>query len=544
MSVPTTSTPLSKHEDVDTGMEWDVIVIGTGVGGATAGNALAQSGLSVLFLEKGARIVSSDAANEDESPEGRLARGWWPHSVSQAQANGASRRFFAAVGCAVGGSSIHYAAALERMAGSDFDALPTSGGVGVSWPVGFEEMLPFYIAAEKLYHADDVPLEAQLQRMSEWDRGLMAQMRRNGLQPEPLHVAIRYDERCSECIGTICPRQCKSDALTACLDVALRLPNCRLLEHCDVQSLDSGPRRVRSVRALHQGRELTLTAKTVILAAGAMHSPQILLRSSNEAWPHGLANTSDQVGRNLMFHTSDIFAVWSPHRLDRRGRQKKSISVRDYYLHDGQRLGYVQSMGLEAGRGVIAAYLKEHLRRLGVHNELLLSLLVKVPSHIGAILFGEAGLFAGMTEDDPNPDNRITLDPDEPDGASFTYTIKDDLRRRAQGLYSAFSRGVRPWRIARISPRLEMNYGHPCGTCRFGDDPATSVLNRYCRSHDIDNLYVVDSSFMPRSGAVNPSLTIAANALRVAAHITGRIADDAGSAAPAYAADRLGRHDS
>jgi choline dehydrogenase-like flavoprotein len=127
-----------------------------------------------------------------------------------------------------------------------------------------------------------------------------------------------------------------------------------------------------------------------------------------------------------------------------------------------------------------------------------------------------------MTEDDPNPENRIILEKNEPDGAGFTYTITDDLRLRAERLHTEFARRVRPWRLVRLSPQLEMNYGHPCGTCRFGDDPATSVLNRDCRVHDIDNLYVVDASFMPRSGAVNPSLTIAANALRVAEHITER----------------------
>ncbi len=287
--------------------------------------------------------------------------------------------------------------------------------------------------------------------------------------------------------------------------------------------MEADSSQVRAVRAVYGGRELSLRARIVVLAAGALHSPQILLRSSNEHWPNGLANNSDQVGRNLMFHTSDIFAIWAPRRLDRRGRQKKSISIRDFYLHDGERLGYVQSMGLDAGRGVIASFLKDQLRRLGLRNELLLSLVVKVPTHIGAMIFGQAGLFAGMTEDDPNPENRISLDRTEPDGASFTYTITDDLRRRAQGLYSELVRRVRPWRLVRISPRLDMNYGHPCGTCRFGDDPANSVLDRNCRTHDIDNLYVVDASFMPRSGAVNPSLTIAANALRVAGHIAERI---------------------
>jgi choline dehydrogenase-like flavoprotein len=498
---------------------WDVIIIGTGVGGATVGRSLALAGLSVLFLEKGGRIGPGDAGGAAVTPESRLAHGWWPHPVSRRQANGEQQRFYAAVGCAVGGTSIHYAAALERLSVSDFDGLPTSGAAVSPWPVSFGEFVPHYEAAEKLYGISGESSDIAERRMSEWDRALLKQMRQNGLRPDPLHVAIRYDEQCEECIGRVCPRDCKADARVTCLDEALRQPQCQLLEQCDVQTLEAGRDSVRMVKALHRGRELALRARIVVLSAGAMHTPLILLRSRNEFWPRGLANGSDQVGRNLMFHTNDIFALWAPRRLARQGRQRKAISVRDFYIHQGRRLGYVQSMGLDAGRGEIASYIKDQLRRRGMRNELLLSLLAKIPSHVGALMFGGAGIFAAMTEDDPNPDNRIVLDPDEPDGASFSYTITDDLRRRANELRLAFSRSVRPWRMLRISADIDMNYGHPCGTCRFGDDRAVSVLDRDCRAHDLENLYVVDASFMPRSGAINPSLTIAANALRVAPRI-------------------------
>jgi choline dehydrogenase-like flavoprotein len=504
---------------------WDVIIIGTGIGGATVGRSLALGGLSVLFLEKGGRIGPSEDSNAAVTPESRMSHGWWPHPVSHRQPNGDRKRFFAAVGCALGGSSIHYAAALERMAASDFDGLCTPSASTAPWPVSFEEFVPHYEAAEKLYGISGESSQIAEQRMSEWDRALMEQMRQNGLRPGPLHVAIRYDEQCEECIGRVCPRDCKSDARVACLEQALRQPKCHLLKNCDVHTLEADKHSVRIVKAVQAGRDLELRAKIVVLSAGALHSPQILLRSRNEFWPQGLANSSDQVGRNLMFHTSDIFALWAPRRLARQARQRKSISVRDFYVHKGQRLGYLQSMGLDAGRGEIAVYLKDQLRRRGLRNELLLSLLVKVPSHIGAFVFGSAGIFAAMTEDDPNPDNRIILDPNEPDGASFSYTLTDDLRRRADELRRAFSQSVRPWRLLRISPELEMNYGHPCGTCRFGEDPALSVLDRDCRTHDLANLYVVDASFMPRSGAINPSLTIAANALRVAPQIVARLSN-------------------
>ncbi len=504
-------------------VHWDVIIVGSGIGGATVGQSLALRGLRVLFLEKGGEVASPEALPDGSSPEDRLAHGWWPHPVSRKLPDGRYQRFFAAVGCAIGGSSIHYAAALERMDASDFASIETALGSTVRWPIGYLEFAPFYDAAEALYGIDRASVEGTWERMSEWDRALMEQLRLNGLHPEPLRVAIRYDAQCTECIGKVCPRGCKRDARVACLEEALQQPGCLMLGWCDVEALEADEKRVTAVRARFDGRELLLRGRAVILAAGAFHSPQILLRSRNDQWPRGLANRSDQVGRNLMFHTSDVMALWAPRRWSRTARQRKSISIRDFYLRDGDRLGYVQSMGLEAGRGEIAAYLKDGLRRRGISNPFLLSLLVKAPSHLAAALFGSAGIFAAMSEDYPHPDNRIVLDALEPDGASFTYTITEDLKRRADRLYQEFSRHVRPWRAMRISAELSMNYGHPCGTCRFGDDPALSVLDRDCKAHDLENLYVIDASFMPRSGAVNPSLTIAANALRVAPQIAERV---------------------
>ena len=284
-------------------------------------------------------------------------------------------------------------------------------------------------------------------------------------------------------------------------------------------TLEADANRVRSIRAQYRGERIDIHARIVVVAAGAFHSPQILLRSRNASWPNGLGNRSDQVGRNLMFHIGEHFALWAPRRFNRNGRQKKSISVRDFYVVDGRRLGYVQSVGVDAGRGNVAVFLKDILRRRGLRHERLLSLLAWLPSRVASRALGEASIFASLTEDDPNPENRIVLDPEQPDGAAFIYNITDDLRERADALREAFSRHIRPWRLDAPDSHNRMNYGHPCGTCCFGNDPATSVLNRDNRAHDVENLYVVDASFMPRSGAVNPSLTIAANALRSAAPI-------------------------
>ena len=507
---------------IDASRRWDIIVVGSGMGGATLAHALALRGLQVLVLEKGRRVSPAPDQEQGVAPEERLARGWWPMPLSRRRGDGTYSRIFAPVGCAVGGSSIHYAAALERMAATDFQQPGSSARPLPAWPVTYDEFLPHYRAAEELYRVQ-MSTDAALGRMSEWDRALMECLRGNGLQPDALHVAIRYDERCEECIGRVCPRNCKADALSACLDEALRRANCRLLENCDVQSVEASETSVQGVRAVYDGKEILIRGRVVVLSAGAFRSPLILLRSVSSAWPTGLANRLDQVGRNLTFHTADLFSLWAPRRYNRRGRQKKAISVRDFYVVQGERLGYVQSMGIEMGRGAISQQLKNIMRRHGVTNELLLSLLAKVPSHVGAAFLGTAGLFAAMTEDDPDPNNRVTVDPQQPDGARFTYTITDDLRRRADALRDKFAAAIRPWRMARLSTTLEMNQGHPCGTCRFGDDPRSSVLDQDCRAHGLSNLFVVDASFMPRSGAVNPSLTIAANALRVAPKIAAAL---------------------
>jgi choline dehydrogenase-like flavoprotein len=519
---PVDRAAASAPEPVEAARLWDVVIVGTGMGGATLGDALARAGHSVLLLEKGQRSPTPDA-NVGHAAEARLAAGWWPHPLSERRADGANRRFHAAVGCAAGGSSVHYAAALGRLERTDFDALTTRHGRQPAWPVPFDEFTAYYDAAERAYGLPAAADERAVDRLSPWDRALMDAMRANGLAPRMLRVAMRYDEDCQECIGRICPRACKADARVACLEGALRQADCRLLEDCDVLSIDADASRVRSLHALHRGRPVEIRGRIVVLAAGAMHTPPLLLRSANAHWPNGLANHSDQVGRNLMFHTADIYALFAPRKIDRQGRQKKSIDVRDFYVHEGQRLGTVQSMGMDAGRGVVAGYLKEQLRRRGVTHPRLASLLAKVPSHAIAAWLGDASIFAAITEDDPNPANRIVLDPTEPNGARFSYVIDDDLRQRADALRAVFEKHVRPWRLVRVTPSLSMNHGHPCGSCRFGDDPRTHVLDRDCRAHGVENLYVADASFMPRSGAANPSLTIAANALRIAGRISAQL---------------------
>lgn len=497
---------------------WDVVVIGSGMGGATVALELAQAGFKVLVLERGKRVSSPTTLADGRLDGAPMDQGWWPEPITLIQ-DGKSARVQAPLGCAVGGSTVHYAAALERFERSDLEPLVTEHGESVSWPLGFDELVPYYQRAEALFGLREDYAREAWPRLSEWDQTLVSVMRRNGLQPELMRVAIRYDKDCRECIGVVCDRKCKADAGSACIDKALALPGFQLQTECEVLKLEADGNAVKSVLARSGGATRRYRGRVIILAAGALHSPQILLRSSSTDWPTGLANRSGLVGRNLMFHSVDVFALWGPRKLSRQGAQKKSLSIRDFYVTNGERLGYAQSMGLDADRGVLSAYIKDSLARLGVRSRLAQKVIAKVFSRFGELVVGRARLFAGMTEDDPWSQNRIELAPDEPDGAVIHYTTTEGLRHRSAKLHDAFASGIRPWRLTRISAGLQMNLGHSCGTCRFGSDPARSVLDVDCRAHGIDNLYVVDSSFMPRSGAVNPSLTIAANALRVAPRI-------------------------
>src|ERR1700679_1480513 len=155
---------------INASKEWDVIVIGSGMGGATVARYIAQQDLEVLILEKGRRVSAAIDQNEYTSPEERVARGWWPMPVSQKKPDGTYARFFAAVGCAVGGSSIHYAAALERMAATDFQALTTEKGRTSAWPITYQELVPFYESAEKLYRVKTILDASALSRLSDWDK--------------------------------------------------------------------------------------------------------------------------------------------------------------------------------------------------------------------------------------------------------------------------------------------------------------------------------------------------------------------------------------
>ncbi|AOR77920.1 GMC oxidoreductase [Novosphingobium resinovorum] len=504
---------------------WDVIVIGTGIGGGTIGRRLAERGLSVLFVEKGRAGHRAEqnhmASDEITDPVARLVRGSWPETI-HARIEGEEHRVHPAIGAAVGGSSVFYAATLERPEPHDLDHSaerphPTNG-----WPVSFSAMLPYFDAAQALFEVRGQPdplaphptpnLTAG-PAMCEGDARLMEGMRRSGLHPYQLHSAMRGLDGCGSCLGRKCPRPCKLDGRSAGVEPALATGRAAIADRCEVTELRGDDIRVTRVVARRDGETLEFTASHVVLAAGALSSPRILLASRSD-WAEGCGNARGQVGRYLMFHLNEMFALW-PRRGEGYAEAAKSIGFRDLYYAEGHRFGMVQAMGLDAGEGEILSYLRgkidrSPLRRLpGTHQ------MARIPAKVAARLLGQAKVFVGLLEDRPYAENRVTTDPDRPGGILIDYRFSPELHQRRKRFRKLIRTALGLRRTLFLTYQPELNFGHPCGSLRMGTDPAKSVVDADCRVHGMRNLWVADASFMPTSMGVNPSLTIAANALRV-----------------------------
>jgi choline dehydrogenase-like flavoprotein len=274
----------------------------------------------------------------------------------------------------------------------------------------------------------------------------------------------------------------------------------------------------------------------VALAAGAYMTPVLLLNSSSDAWPNGLANASGLVGRNLMLHATDIVAVAPRERVSAEGPYK-TLALNDFYCSEGEKLGTFQTIGTTVSVGLIMSYIRDVADRETIWWKRLArskprwwgKLTSPVIRAVAFLLyhvfnFKNAAIWGGIIEDLPYYDNRVVPDPQAPSGMRFEYRYPEELRQRVQSFRKRLVRALAPHRVVVLSGENNLNFGHVCGTCRFGDDPQSSVLDRDNKAHEIGNLYVVDASFFPSSGGTNPSLTIAANALRVAGVIHERLA--------------------
>jgi choline dehydrogenase-like flavoprotein len=257
-------------------------------------------------------------------------------------------------------------------------------------------------------------------------------------------------------------------------------------------------------------------ARLFVLAAGALATPTLLLNSASPQWPAGLANRSDCVGRNLMFHVSDFIAVRPRGRLSQEG-PRKALSLNDFYLYQGVKLGTFQSVGISVDRGYVLYYLRSVFQKSPRWQRALISPFLRLVARGAALYFEGAAMFASIVEDLPYWDNRVVPDPGARNGLRFHYRYPAELRERTRIFRRELARALRPHHSTMVlSGENNLNFGHTCGTCRMGNDPASSVLDRDNRAHDVKNLFVVDASFFPSSGGTNPSLSIAANALRAA----------------------------
>lgn len=546
-----------------TSVHWDAVIVGTGMAGATLGYELARRGHKILFVEKGRfahgrypaspphimrAVVSADSKPPSSNPTPAGPEGFWPDKVEFRTDQG-PLNFALPIGCITGGSTAHYAGALERFWPDDFTPKKNFPDVPDCslpdrWPITYQELEPYYSKAETLYEVTGTtdPLYpgratklASPPELNERDAELFRSLEASGLNPYRLHAAFRFSEGCTGCPGSPCKLDCKRDAAWTCLVPALVQHNAQLLEECEVLRLIATRNDVTAIQCVQGNRTFEISAKVFVLAAGAFMTPQLLLRSATSEWPKGLGNNHDQVGRNLMFHGGDFVAI-SPKKILPADGPQKTLAMNDFYFSGGIKLGTFQTLGAGLEIGRIMQYLRDSAASSNSWRRWLFSphplwwrKLTSPFIRIAALVFfyllkfKDAAIWVSIVEDLPYAHNRIILHPSRPGAALVEYHYSKELVERVRVMRKKIRQVMRNQRLMFLTATNKIDWPHVSGTCRFGDNPETSVLDKTNRVHGVRNLYVVDSSFFPSSAGTNPSLTIAANALRVADIIDDRL---------------------
>lgn len=529
---------------------WDAIVVGTGMGGATLGYALAKAGKRVLFCERGKSHLDGKHALRGDYAENYFSRpeySQWPQDEIMALAGRwneeiedisfkRKRTFKPFIGLGTGGSTALYGMALERFFPGDFapkryfpDA--KDAALPATWPITYEDLLPYYEAAERLFRVrgtcDPVRGETTANHLlsppslSAGSEELQKFLVRKGLHPYRLPVGCEFSPGCECCQSYLCDQECKNDSARICLRPALEQYGAQLLDECQVLQVEATRTDATGVACYYRGKKLTLRGRVIVLAAGALETPRILLTSASSQWPNGLANDSGLVGRYLMRHYIDLYALM-PKTKGEFSTNFKEIAFNDYYLLGDQKFGTVQSFGAMPPASILAKGLEQDLRNGAFPTAGSLFKLIKpFMQPVLHRIFSRRMVLATIMEDLPYGDNRVTVS-DQADQLGrrrlvLNYQIRDDERARIEAFRKQMSQLFKDYSIMLIK-QAENNerIAHACGTCRFGTDPTESVLDSNNRAHGLANLYVVDASFFPSSGGTNPALTIAANALRVA----------------------------
>lgn len=534
------------------GQRWDAIVVGTGMGGAAAGHALARAGWRVLFIEKGASHLRAGAhaltgeyaesafprpAAPQPGHAGILRRAGRYAEVIEDRSHASPRHFVPFVGAGTGGSTALYGMALERFFPADFAPRrnfpeASDSTLPESWPISYEDLVPYYEAAEQLYRVRGTcdPLRRSESRdhfgrppaLTHLGSEIYGFLEGKGLHPYRLPMACEFVAECACCQGYLCPRNCKNDAARICLQPALEQFGARLVDECEVLRLEATRSEVSGVVCVRHGAEATLRANVVILAAGALETPALLLDSASPDWPQGLANASGMVGRNLMRHYVDLHVI-SPQAAGLPDNRQKELAFNDFYQTAAGKFGSVQSFGRLPPAPLLVESMEDDLRQaLGAWAPVLFRLAKPAVKSFLARLLERSVILASTLEDLPYADNRVESMGRRAGGGqvAIRYRIRPHDTARIAEFRRLVSGALKPYRTMLLK-QAENNQriAHVCGTCRFGTQPADSVLDANNRAHGLGNLYVVDASFFPSSGGTNPSLTIAANALRVAAHL-------------------------
>ncbi len=508
---------------------YDIIIIGTGSGGSTMAYKLAPTGKKILILERGGFIPKEK-------------QNWDPHEVVT---NGRYRPkedwydkddkpFKPFIHYNVGGNSKMYGAALFRLRESDFEEVQHYGGLSPSWPLKYDVYENYYEQAENLYcvHGKRGVDPSEPPAKNEYPlpplayepmiKDLEAKMRQLGLQPFPLPMGVKLPQDYAETEAPVVLENfdgfpdltdSKADGQVICLRPALKNKNVTLMPNAYAEKLltDESGERVLEVVTIINGEKIKFSADIFIIACGAVNSAALLLRSANDMHPGGLANSSDQVGRNLMLHHNGCLVAFTNKKND--SVFQKSLGLADYYYgaDDSEYpLGEIQLMGRNDPDTII-----------GMGDDLY-------PGKSYEELKEKSIDFWVTAEDLPSPGNRVTLRPDGTIKVEYTRTNYEAYERLKVKLKEIFTK------LGELDPDFkDVKWGgydldvsgmsHQNGTLRFGTDPKTSVLDKNCKAHDLENVYVVDASFFPSCGAFNPALTIAANALRVGDHLINEV---------------------
>jgi len=488
---------------------YDIVIIGSGAGGGTVAHALSTSPARLLVIERGDFVPREE---ENWDPEAV-----WKHLRYQTKErwlDAEGNEFSPYSHYCVGGNTKFWGSVLYRLRREDFEVVEHVDGVSPGWPIDYATLEPYYERAENLYHVHGEPGVDP----TEAPRGpfphpavphapriaaLVAELQQHGLHPSPLPLGLRDGcILCRTCNSFACKIHAKSEADVCCLRPALERPNVTLWTKTCAQRLitDAAGRRVQAVELRRNGETVRVHAAVFIVSCGAINSAALLLRSANEAHPDGLANSSGLVGRRYMAHHATMMQGFHPFQPNDTVFQK-TVAINDYYLPGrltDYPLGHIQSQGR-------------------THAVMAQTVVPWIPLWAYESWVSRGVDWLVMSEDLPCRDNRITVEPDgrirlhyRPNNVTphklLVKKTRQMLRRLGFWLVVEHSHGRR-------------NTTHQCGTLCFGTDPRESVLDPYCRSHDVENLFAVDASFFPSSAAVNPGLTIAAQALRVADHI-------------------------